>query len=272
MTTRRWLAAAIMPALMITAMPGGALAQEEAALQPAEGVRWQLDALLGDGALADVPADVEVTLLLSEGDVTGSAGCNSYFGTYVIDATSLSFPDPFAVTQAFCEGAAQETEDAYLPLLSDVSGWAIDAEGALNLFDAAGTVTLVYSEPPVEIKPTDIEDLAAALEMLQAQVVQAEQDIAALAEATAVEIGQLEKRVKANEEAIVENEEAILEMETTIGKLRNRINNLEDAVAEIETTIGKFRNRINKLEDTAEDHEARLLTLELLPAAGQPAP
>ena len=268
MGTRHHLAAALGAALMAAAMSGTAIAQDEALLYPAEGVDWRLDALYSDGALADVPPDVEVTLLLSEGDATGSAGCNSYFGGYDIDATSLRFPEPFASTREFCQGAAQVTEDAYLPLLEVVAGWTIDEAGVLSLSDASGRVTLVFSEPPVD--PTtidigdlaiDIEDLAFELAGLQDQVGQAEQDIAALAAAVAaVDIERMDRRITGSENAIAE-------INATMGRFRNRITRLEDGVAEISTTIGKFRNRINKLEGAAEDHETRIAALEsLVPA------
>jgi heat shock protein HslJ/uncharacterized coiled-coil protein SlyX len=262
MTRRQLLAAALGSALMITATSGLAFAQDEAVPYPAEGVEWALNGYASDGALVEVPAEVEVTLFLSGGDVVGSAGCNSYFGSYLIDATSLSFPVPFGSTRMMCEGAAQEVEDAYLPLLSAVAGWSIDEERMLSLSDAAGSVTLVFSEPPVEITATDIENLGSELASLQAQIDQAEAEIATLIEEVqAANIDKLRSRVKANEEAIAE-------INATIGRFRNRISANEEAIAEINATIGRFRNRINRLEDTAADQEARIAALE---AAQAPA-
>ena len=115
---------------------------------------------------------------------------------------------------------------------------------------------------PWKITASDIENLAVELAGLQAGIDQAEQDIAALNEATESASVTLRRRVRANEEAIAE-------IETTIGKLRNRIRANEEAIAEINATIGRFRNRINRLEDGAEDHEARIAALE---AEQAPAP
>jgi len=244
MIKRPLLAAALATALVVTATSGLALAQEEAVIYPAEGVVWQLDGYGSDGALVEVPADVEVTLFLSGGDVVGTAGCNSYFGSYVIDATTLSFSVPFGSTRMLCEGAAQEVENTYLPLLSAVTGWSIDEEGVLSLSDAAGSVTLLYSKPTVVITAADIEALGNELASLQAQIDQAEAEIAALIEAAeAANIDTLRRRVRANEQSI----------------------------AEIDATIGRFRNRINRLEDTVADHEARLAALEQV-AVPLPAP
>jgi len=243
-------------------MAGTAGAQDETDIYPAEGVDWRLDALFSNGALADVPADVVVTLLLSGGDATGSAGCNSYFGSYAIDATSLRFPEPFASTREFCEGAAQVTEDAYFPLLEAVAGWTVDAEGVLSLSDASGSVTLVYSQAPRTTAQTDVEDLAFELDSLQNQLDDVEQEIAALGSAiAAVDIERLDRRITGNRNAISG-------IDTTIGRFRNRIERLEAAVAGIDTTIGKFRNRINRLEDASAGFDARLVALEsLVPAS-----
>ena len=265
MTKRQWLAAALATALMVTATSGLALAQEEAVVYPAEGVEWQLDGYESDGALVEVPAGVEVTLLLSGGDVVGTAGCNSYFGSYVIDATTLSFPVPFGSTRMLCEGAAQEVENTYLPLLSAVAGWSIDEEGLLSLSDAAGSVTLLYSEPTVAITAADIEALGNELASLQAQIDQAEAEIAALIEAAeAANIDTLRRRVRANEQSIAE-------INATIDTLRRRVRANEQSIAEIDATIGRFRNRINRLEDAVADHEARIAALERV-AVPLPAP
>lgn len=265
MTMRHLLSTALATALMVTATSGLARAQEETVIYPAEGVEWRLDSYERDGGLVELPADVEVTLLLSGGDATGTAGCNSYIGPYVIDATTLSFPAPLASTRMVCEGAAQAVEDAYLPLLSAVAGWSIDQAGMLSLSDAFGNVTLVYREPAVVITPTDVEALRDELASLQAQIDQAEAEIAALIEAAeAADIDALRRRVRANEQAIAE-------MDATIGRLRDRTRANEQAIDEINATIGRFRNRINRLEDAVADHEARIGTLERV-AVPLPAP
>ena len=266
MTKRQWLAAALATALMVTATSGLALAQEEAVVYPAEGVEWQLDGYASDGALVEVPAGVEVTLLLSGGDVVGTAGCNSYFGSYVIDATTLSFPVPFGSTRMLCEGAAQEVENTYLPLLSAVAGWSIDEGRVLSLTDAAGSVTLRYRESTVGITAADIEALGNELASLQAQIDEAEAETAALIEAAeAANIDTLRRRVRANEQSIAEDSTA------PSAASRDRIRANEQAIAEINGTIGRFRNRINRLEDAVADHEARIAALERV-AVPLPAP
>jgi heat shock protein HslJ len=264
MNQRRSVAVILGAALLAGALPGLASAQDEVAAEPypAEGIAWQLDSYAADGVAVDVPAEVTVTLYLSDGDVVGNAGCNSYFGSYIIDATSLSFPTPLASTLMLCEGPGQDIETTYLATLSTVAGWTIDEVGALRLSDAEGTEILVYSEPPIDITATDVAALAQELASLQAQIDTAESEIVALTEAAeSANIDKLRERTKANEDAIAE-------LQTTVGKLRNRIKANEDAIAELQTTVGKLRNRIKALENSDADQEQRIEALEgLVPGA-----
>ena len=259
MHTRRSVAVILAAALLLGALPGLALAQDEAAGPfPAEGVEWRLQMYEAgpDLGMIEVPTDVGVTLFMNGGDVFGSAGCNSYFGAYQIDASSLSFPVPFGSTQKLCEGPAQEVEDAYLPLLSAVAGWTIDEAGVLSLSDAASAVTLVFGEPPTEITATDVEALMEELSKLQSQIDAAGTEIATLTEEFAsVNVTRLRNRISANEEATAEQGR-------TIDRLRNRIRANEEAIATIESTIGRLRNRIRELEASDATQAERITALE----------
>lgn len=268
MNKRHLLAGALGASLLATTLPAIAVAQEDGPYA-AEAVAWTLSSLAGPDGMTDVPEGVKATLFLSGGEVVGSAGCNSYFGSYEMDAENLSF-GPFGATQMLCEGPAQDLEDAYLPLLGEVAGWAVDMD-MLSLSTADGTVTLVYAEPPVDITATDIAALTAMLEDLQAQIDAATEEVAALTEAAAaVNVSKFDKRLTAVEEGV-----AALEAKTeglNVTNLKKRIAANEEAIAELNQTVDKFRNRINKLEDIAEDHEARIATLEPQSPTSEPSP
>ncbi len=213
----------------------------------AEGVQWSLDTLSSEA----VPADIEVTLFMNGGDVFGLAGCNSYFGSYQIAAQSLTFPDPFGTTQMSCQGPAQDIESAYLPLLQTTAGWSVD-QGVLSLTDAAGAVTLTYSEPPVTITATDIDALASELTSLQAQIDLAKEEITTLsASFDSVNVTRLRNRIGANEEAITR-------IDATIERLRTRIRANEQAVTRIDETIGRLRERIRALEESDASQDQRI--------------
>ena len=256
MNKRRLVAGALSASLLVSALPGLALAQDEEGPYAAEGVQWMLDTISGE----TVPDGVEVTLFLNDGEVAGNAGCNSYLGSYEIDAESLTFPSPFVVTRMACEGPAMDVEDAYLPLLQASAGWSVDDGGMLSLTDAEGAVALVYSEPPVEITSTDITALVATLEDLQAQIDTATAEVAALEEAAkSIDVNKLDKRLSANEEAIAANKKSI-------SNHKKRLSTNEQAIADLNKQMSNVKKRVKALEATAKDHEARIAALE------EPAP
>ena len=217
--------------------------------------------------------------MLSDGEVVGSAGCNSYFGTYELDGESLTFPSPFGATAMLCEGPAQETEDAYLPLLQATATWSLDEEGALNLADAEGTVQLVYTEAPIDVTASDVGALVAALDDLQAQIDDASAEVNALAkEAKAINVNKLDKRLRAVEDGVAALDQRLGKTNPT--KMQQRLTAVEKvaadntkAIAALDKAVTKFKNRVKAVEKSVADHEARIAALEeLAPKPEQPLP
>ncbi len=123
-----------------------------AAVEPTptvEGVTWLLTGQAVDGQLAALPSGdppIVVSLFMEDGTANGSGGCNNYFGSYMLDGSSLAF-GPIGATQMFCEGPAGEVETAYLANLAAVASWASDGL-TLSLADAGGMVVLEYAMAP----------------------------------------------------------------------------------------------------------------------------
>ena len=63
-------------------------------------------------ALAPVPDGVVVTLLLEDGGIGGSGGCNSYFGSYTLDGDAVTFSE-IGSTLMVCDSPAGDVETAY---------------------------------------------------------------------------------------------------------------------------------------------------------------
>ncbi|MCA9990251.1 MAG: META domain-containing protein [Pseudomonadales bacterium] len=81
-----------------------------------------------------------ITALFSSSDATvsGSGGCNNYFGGYTADDNgSLTIDGPIGSTMMACE-SGMETEAAYLAALQTVSAWTLTAEGRLALTYSSG--------------------------------------------------------------------------------------------------------------------------------------
>jgi len=100
-----------------------------------EDTTWVLESYGEQGNLQTVLEGTEITATFesAEGQVKGSAGCNSYFGDYQVDKNKLSIP-MMAHTEMYCmepEGV-MEQETQYLRLLSTAESYEV-IEGKLQI-------------------------------------------------------------------------------------------------------------------------------------------
>ena len=264
MNSRKLLVGALSASLLVSALPGLVLAQEDTSEVTPEGIEWTLSTLAGEA----VPAEAEVTLFLSGGEVVGNAGCNSYFGSYELEGDALTFPNPFGVTQKLCEDAVMAVEDAYLPLLQETATFGFTDEGTLELADAGGAVQLVYGETVVDVTVSNVEALVATLGDLQAQIDAASAEVAAVAEETAsIPVNKFDKRVNEVERRADNHGKRITDLERktqnlNVQGLQKRISALEETVTRLDKTVDRFRDRIIALEESDKDQQKRIKALE----------
>lgn len=111
-----------------------------------EGTPWLLDFYrAADGTMTAVLPDTPVTAVFEGGNLTGSAGCNSYFGSYTITGESGIAIGPLGSTLMYCgEPGVMDQETAYLALLSSAVKYGISG-AQLTLYDASGMPILEYS-------------------------------------------------------------------------------------------------------------------------------
>lgn len=168
MIRSRLLSTTIATAVLVS-LPGLALAQDEP--PDLEGTDWSLVTYYDEtaGEFETVPLEVSPTLRLEDGIATGFGGCNSFNGSYGLDGSALSLSDELSVTLAFCEGPAQEVEDAYLASLGEVGSWSIEAQ-RLELYDNLGDLVLAFEVPSISWTPTQLATLLSALEGLQTEI------------------------------------------------------------------------------------------------------
>ena len=111
-----------------------------------EGTLWKLDSYVNlQGNKVKVLPDTEVTAQFKDGTVNGSSGCNSYFGSYTISGTAITF-GPIGMTEMYCaepEGI-MEQENGYLAALQSVEGFTINGN-KLEMTNAQGTLVLVFA-------------------------------------------------------------------------------------------------------------------------------
>jgi heat shock protein HslJ len=120
---------------------------EHAAL---EGTTWQLTAYNMGSALRSVVPDSKITATWGQtsaagaGEVTGSAGCNHYFGEYAVDGETLTVR-AVGMTEMFCaspEGLMEQEQD-YARVLGRAASYRIQGE-RLTVFGSDGERLLEF--------------------------------------------------------------------------------------------------------------------------------
>ncbi len=127
---------------------------ETAAIEAAaelEGTRWKLDSYVnGQGEAADVLPYAEITIEFKDGQVGGSAGCNTYFATYEVEGNSLTI-GPVVSTMMACEPAVNEQETQYLAALGSAASYQV-TDNKLQIANVDGeTVLTLETEPEAGI-------------------------------------------------------------------------------------------------------------------------
>lgn len=267
MNKRHVLAVAMSASLLAAALPGAALAQAEEPFA-AEDTQWVLSSYSDGEGMVELPEGVRVTLLLTAGQANGSAGCNTYFGSYEITEDTLTFGE-FGLTQRLCPEPVQGVEDAYLPLLADVAGWAID-DTLLTLSDETGAETLVFGGAVVEVTAADVAALTAELQGLQTQIDEARAEVEVLTEAAAsVNVKKITNRIGTNEDDI-----DTLQAKTkglNVENIKKRLGAAEGDITKLQNQLVKTRQRVTELERVVKDHEARIAALEDLVPVPEPS-
>jgi heat shock protein HslJ len=111
-----------------------------------EGRLWQLESYrAGDGNVVSVIRGTETTIEFRDGQLSGNAGCNGYFGSYEVDDNSLTV-GPIGMTEMYC-GAPQgvmEQEAAYLAALQSAASYQI-LDDQLQISNADAETVLTYT-------------------------------------------------------------------------------------------------------------------------------
>ena len=133
----------ILVMLLLSSMIGLASCSYGSSIEDTD---WVLQSYGEFGNLKDVLTDTEITaeFVSSEGTVEGSAGCNSYSGSYEVKDSQLSIPGPIAATEMYCmepEGV-MEQERQYLEILQAAKSYSVE-DGELHI--NCGGQVLVYT-------------------------------------------------------------------------------------------------------------------------------
>jgi heat shock protein HslJ len=110
---------------------------------------WILTTLEGQPRIVEAP----ITAAFSEeGDVGGTAGCNSYSGSFEVDGDVVSF-GPMATTLMACPQAITTQETSYLAVLDRAQTFGV-TDGVLTLYGTGGQELAVFAEESQELAGT----------------------------------------------------------------------------------------------------------------------
>ncbi|MFC1968625.1 YbaY family lipoprotein [Chloroflexota bacterium] len=96
---------------------------------------WVLESYGEKGNLQAVLRGTEINIEFkgSEGQFSGSAGCNRYFGGYATKGSSLSIPGPISATEMACPEPIMDQEQEYLKLLETTETFQIQNDRLIIL-------------------------------------------------------------------------------------------------------------------------------------------
>ncbi len=107
-----------------------------------EDTHWTLNGIVQGEAIVSTIHDSEITAEFSEGQISGSAGCNNYFASYEREDTSLTL-GLIGSTQMMCEDEKNQREMEFLTALEGVAGFSISRD-ILTLTDAQGATLVIF--------------------------------------------------------------------------------------------------------------------------------
>jgi heat shock protein HslJ len=140
-STRTTLVGAILIlTLLLAACTNANQGQPPAPGAALSGTGWVLASLNGSAPMQGR----EVTLRFAETSVEGSAGCNTYGGSYTVSEDRLRLSGVYATEMACMEPAGiMKQEQAYLNALNTAAQFQVDGD-RLEVYDGTGTQILSF--------------------------------------------------------------------------------------------------------------------------------
>jgi heat shock protein HslJ len=109
---------------------------------PLEGIDWVLTGIATGDAVVQSWIDETITARFEDGQVTGSAGCNSYSANYAVDNARLTL-GPAASTRKACAEEIMQREAQFLTALGQVASFETRLE-TLLLYGGQGELLLQF--------------------------------------------------------------------------------------------------------------------------------
>ena len=107
------------------------------------GTAWRAVSVAGAAPVAGR----EPTIRFEADRISGTTGCNQYFGGYTLVGGAIAFSE-VGMTRMACDDAIGQIEGAFTSALTAATTAAIDAEGRLHLAGTGGEIVLEPDSEP----------------------------------------------------------------------------------------------------------------------------
>jgi heat shock protein HslJ len=109
--------------------------------------QWDVVALTNDSLALAVPVEgSSLTATITDTEINGSSGCNSYMGAASIEGSTVSF-GPLAGTLMACPDTdVMDQEQVFVTLLQSVDEWEATSDGVDLKLDGATVIQLVATD------------------------------------------------------------------------------------------------------------------------------
>lgn len=126
----------IFPIVLIVLIAGGKKAELENRV-------WVLESFVQGGEETEVLEDTEITLKFNseEKRMSGTSGCNVYFGGYELNGNALSIPGPIGGTRMSCGDQIDEQEKRFFQAIENAEHYRIRDK---NLRIDCGSEVLIF--------------------------------------------------------------------------------------------------------------------------------
>lgn len=134
--------------LSLFAVDGSLLAVFDQVSQELAGTSWLATFVSSESentavTSSDIQAAQQTITFDQSGNINGNAGCNSYFGTFEVDGSSLSIKN-LGWTEMFCGESLMAQETAYLAALEKADSYHINAS-SLQILAADGSTLISFT-------------------------------------------------------------------------------------------------------------------------------
>jgi PKD repeat protein len=101
----------------------------------------------GTWLLAGTPDGIDIMAQFNAGALSGSAGCNTYNGSYTLSGTDQLSVGPLSTSQQLCDDATMAAEQAYLQAIQSATTYQVN-DDQLTINTATGALNFVNAVSP----------------------------------------------------------------------------------------------------------------------------